>query len=122
MLGFVTLLLVCQLAGEVIAKSLALPLPGPVIGMVLLLLGLLIKGEVPEALERTAGAFLDNLSLLFVPAGVGVMLHLSLVEKEWLPISASLIGGTVVTIAVTALLLRLLTKRQDAPREQMSDE
>ena len=122
MLGYVTLLLTCQLAGEVIARSLALPIPGPVIGMVLLLAGLLIKGEVPEALDRTARAFLDNLSLLFVPAGVGVMLHLALVEREWLPITASLIGSSIATIAVTALLLRLLTRPGEAQKPEASDE
>lgn len=122
MLGYVTLLLICQLAGEVIARSLGLPLPGPVIGLVLLLIGLLFKGEVPGALERTAGALLDNLSLLFVPAGVGVMLHLSLVKREWLPISASLIGGTVITIAVTAILLRLLTRAQSKQDDRITDD
>lgn len=122
MLGYVTLLLACQLAGEVIAKSLALPIPGPVIGMVLLLVGLLIKGDVPDALERTARAFLDNLSLLFVPAGVGVMLHLALVEREWLPITASLIGSCVITIAVTALLLRLLARLGDTAEREGTDD
>ncbi len=122
MLGYVTLLLACQLAGEVIAKSLALPIPGPVIGMVLLLVGLLIKGDVPDALERTARAFLDNLSLLFVPAGVGVMLHLALVEREWLPITASLIGSCVITIAVTALLLRLLARLGDTAEREGNDD
>ena len=122
MLGYVTLLLACQLAGEVIAKSLALPIPGPVIGMVLLLIGLLIKGDVPDALESTARAFLDNLSLLFVPAGVGVMLHLALVEREWLPITASLIGSCVITIAVTALLLRLLARLDDRAEAEQTDD
>jgi len=107
MLAFITLLLVCQLLGEVAARILDLPLPGPVIGMVLLFVGLTIRGgEAPERLQSTAQGLLEHLSLLFVPAGVGVMLHLSLVAEEWLPITAGLIVSTIATIAVTALVMR----------------
>ncbi|WP_142848329.1 CidA/LrgA family protein [Telmatospirillum sp. J64-1] len=111
MIGYITLLLVCQLAGEVLARLLGLPLPGPVLGMVILFVGLMLRGHVPEGLDGTARGLLNNLSLLFVPAGVGVMLHLPLVMREWLPLSAALIGSTVITIAVTALIMRWLTPR-----------
>lgn len=110
MLGYLTLLLVCQLAGEVIAKALTLPLPGPVVGMVILFIGLAIRGRVPQELEAVAHGLLDNLSLLFVPAGVGVMLYLPLIETEWQAIAASLVVSTVVTIAVTALAMRWLDR------------
>lgn len=113
MLAFITLLLLCQLIGEVISKGLGLPLPGPVIGMVILFLGLTIRGGVPTGLQEVAGNLLQHLSLLFVPAGVGVILHLSLIGEEWLPLSLALIGSAVVTIAVTALVMRLLSKRLD---------
>lgn len=107
MLPALTLLLICQLAGEAIVRFLGLPLPGPVIGMLLLFIGLLIRGEVPEALDKVGGFLLQNLSLLFVPAGVGVMTHLGLIRAEWLPIAGSLIVSTIVTIAVTALVMKL---------------
>lgn len=110
MLGYLTLLLICQLAGEVVAKALDLPLPGPVVGMVILFAGLAIRGEVPHDLETVAHGLLDNLSLLFVPAGVGVMLYLPLIEAEWQAIAASLVVSTVVTIAVTALAMRWLDR------------
>ena len=110
MLPFVTLLLVCQLAGEVVARLLGLPLPGPVIGMAILFAGLVARGGVPEGLQAAARGILEHLSLLFVPAGVGVMLHLSLVAEEWLPISAALVVSTVLTIAVTALVMVGLTR------------
>ena len=110
MLNFIALLLVCQLIGEVIQKASGLPLPGPVIGMVILFAGLLIRGEVPEALGSVAKNLLDNLALLFVPAGVGVLTHLSLIEAEWAPIMVSLVVSTVVTIAGTALLLSWLLR------------
>lgn len=113
MLGFITLLLVCQLAGEVIARLAGLPLPGPVIGMALLFAGLLIKGEMPARLQATVQGLLDHLSLLFVPAGVGVMLHLSLIRDELLPVVAAILGSTVVTIAATALVMRAMARLID---------
>jgi len=105
-LGFITLLLVFQLVGEVISKGLDLPLPGPVVGMALLFIALVIKGDAPDGLKDTADGLLKHLSLLFVPAGVGVMLHLHMIREEWLPISAALVVSTVMTIAVTALVMK----------------
>lgn len=113
MLAFITVLLLCQLIGEVISKGLGLPLPGPVIGMAILFLGLTVRGSVPEGLQQVAGGLLQHLSLLFVPAGVGVILHVSLIGEEWLPLTVALIGSSVITIAVTALIMRLLSKRLD---------
>ena len=113
MLGFITLLMICQLAGEVIARLAGLPLPGPVIGMALLFAGLLIKGEMPARLQATVQGLLDHLSLLFVPAGVGVMLHLSLIRDELLPVVAAILGSTVVTIAATALVMRAMARLID---------
>lgn len=122
MLFYLTVILVCQLAGELIAMSAGLPLPGPVIGMAILLTGLLLRGSVPEDLAKVGDALLDNLSLLFVPAGVGVMLHAGLFGRDWLPISIALVASTLATIAVTALVMSWLaptddgtTKPDDAP-------
>ncbi len=109
-LGFLTLLLVCQLAGEVIARATGLPVPGPVIGMALLFAGLALRGAVPDGLQATAGGLLRHLALLFVPAGVGIMAHLSLLADEGWPILAALLGSTVITIAVTAGLMQLLSR------------
>ena len=108
MLGAITLLLVYQLLGEVIALALGLPIPGPVIGMLLLFLTLLARGGVSGELRDTANNLLSHLSLLFVPAGTGVMVHLARVADEWLPITVALLGSTVLTIAVTALVMRAL--------------
>jgi holin-like protein len=112
-LGAITLLLVYQLAGEVIALAFKLPVPGPVIGMLLLFLSLLARGSVSEELRNTANGLLSHLSLLFVPAGTGVMVHLSRVADEWVAITAALIGSTVLTIAVTALVMRALIARKE---------
>lgn len=112
MIGALTTFLLFQLAGEAIVIFLGLPLPGPVIGMALLFFGLVLRGEAPESLRRTAGNLLQHLSLLFVPAGVGVMLHLGRLGDEWLAIAAALVLSTAVTIAVTALVLRALLRRR----------
>lgn len=125
MIGIITLLLGFQLIGEIVVVALGLPLPGPVMGMALLFLGLCVWGmagkEFPNVLDQTVGVLLGNLSLLFVPAGVGVVLHLTLVRDEWLPIVAALLGSTILTVGLSALamswLLRLAGDRsgEDPP-------
>lgn len=116
-LFFITLLLLCQLVGEVLARLLSLPLPGPVIGMLILFVGLLLRGGVPTELQATASGLLQHLSLLFVPAGVGVVTHIALVAEEWLPITVALVVSAVATIAVTALLMASLARRLGQPPE-----
>jgi holin-like protein len=111
MIGAITLLLVFQLMGEVIAQTLALPIPGPVIGMALLFAALTLRGGPSTELRGTAQGLLQHLSLLFVPAGTGVMLHFQRVSDEWLPLVVSLVASTAITIAVTAVVLRLLSQR-----------
>jgi holin-like protein len=110
MIESLTLLLACQLIGEALVRLADLPVPGPVLGMVLLFGILAWRKAVPEDLGKTAGGLLDHLSLLFVPAGVGVILHFDLVAAEWPAIAVSLIVSTLLTIAVTALLMRRLAK------------
>jgi len=110
MLSALTLILTCQLAGELITRFLGLPVPGPVAGMVILFTLLAIKGSVPQDVGAVADSLLKNLALLFVPAGVGVMAHLGLLGQDWLPISVALIGSTLMTIAVTALVMSRLAR------------
>ena len=110
MLTQITLILCCQLAGELTSKFLSLPAPGPVIGMVYLLTLLIWRGRVSDNRDKTASTLLDNLSLLFVPAGVGVMLHFDRLANDWLPITAALIGSTIATVIVTGFLMQWLSK------------
>lgn len=105
MLGYLTLILVCQLVGEAFVVWSGLPVPGPVVGMVLLFLGLVVKGGLPDDLAKVSDTLLTHLSLLFVPAGVGIMLHIGLLGNEWLAISAALVLSTLITIAVTAAIM-----------------
>ncbi len=111
MVEWITVLIVCQLAGEVLAALTHLPIPGPVCGMALLFAALVWNGRVPDDLGKTADGLLSNLSLLFVPAGTGVMLHFKLLAGDWLPLGVALIVSTLLTIAVTALLMARLSRR-----------
>ncbi|HUU73743.1 MAG TPA: CidA/LrgA family protein [Burkholderiales bacterium] len=107
MLNAIAVLLVCQLLGEISSQLLAIPVPGPVIGMVVLILILRTVPTAADALSETSNGILRHLSLLFVPAGVGVMLHAATVKQQWLAIMVSVVLGTALTLAVTALMIKL---------------
>ncbi|WP_029058787.1 CidA/LrgA family protein [Stappia stellulata] len=113
MLGALTIILCCQLAGEAIVVATGLPVPGPVLGMVFLFAGLVVRGGPSAGLAQAGDALLRNLALLFVPAGVGVVLHLGLLGREGLAISVSLVVSTLATIAVTALVMRWTLRGRD---------
>ena len=110
MLPALTLILTCQLAGELVTRFFGLPLPGPVAGMALLFGLLAIKRSVPPEIGAVSDALLKHLALLFVPAGVGVMAHFDLLGQDWLPISVALVGSTLATIAITALIMTRLSR------------
>ncbi|RJG02194.1 CidA/LrgA family protein [Noviherbaspirillum sedimenti] len=110
MINTFVILLLFQLVGEVAAHGFGLPIPGPVIGMLLLLLYLMVKQGAAEKLAPTAHGLLRHLSILFVPAGVGVMLHGQRIADEWLPIVAALVLSTVLGMVVTALTVKWLQK------------
>ena len=115
MIAALTLLLVFQLVGEVIARALALPIPGPVIGMALLFLALLVRGGPGEDLRQTSGQLLQHLSLLFVPAGTGIVIYGDRIAAEWLPLLVALFLSTFLALAVTALVLQALTHKRPKP-------
>jgi len=106
-------LLVLQSAGEALARLLKLPFPGPVVGMVLLLLALRWPG-VRDSVAAVAEFLLNHLSLLFVPVGVGVMTHLGLLSQYGLRVGVVIVLSTWVGLGVTALVLRALMRR-DGP-------
>lgn len=114
MLPALTALLVFQLIGEVLVLLTALPVPGPVIGMLLLFLSLSARGGLPAALRDTANGMLQHLSLLFVPAGVGVMVHYARIANELPAIVVCVVASTVLTIAATASVMKALMPRGDA--------
>lgn len=112
MLAALTQLLLFQLAGEVLARGIGLPVPGPVIGMLLLFGWLILRDGPSEELRGTTQGLLQHLSLLFVPAGAGVMLHLGRMRDEWLAITVSLVVSTFIGMIVTGVLLQWLIDRR----------
>ncbi|MFT7286861.1 MAG: holin-like protein [Halieaceae bacterium] len=101
----ITLLLIYQLLGEISVMALRLPVPGPVLGMLMLFFTLMIRGRSSKALDSASSSLLSHLSLLFVPAGVGMMVHLDRIVAEWMSISVALLLSTVITMAVTAWVM-----------------
>ena len=101
----ITWLLLLQSLGEVISRGLHLPLPGPVVGMLLLLLALRWP-SVNNSVQVVAEFLLQHLSLLFVPVGVGVMTHLDVLGQYGVRIAIVIVLSTWISLAVTALVLR----------------
>lgn len=114
MLAAFTVLLLFQCLGEGIVFVFHLPLPGPVAGMLLLIVALIALPRLQQLVEAAANTLLTHLSLLFVPAGVGILVAAASGSGHWLAILASLAVSTVLTLALTGLLLRGMGKDGDA--------
>jgi holin-like protein len=109
MIPGVALILLCQLAGEALVHGTGWPLPGPVVGMILLLMLLLVNDALPEPVETgfvtgPADGLLANLAFLFVPAGVGVVNKLDILAANWVGLAVALVVSTVIGLAVTVLV------------------
>jgi holin-like protein len=119
MIASLCLILLCQLAGEIIVHALGLPMPGPVVGMVLLLLLLLLRDRAVwfargplqgGGVETASKGLLAHLSLLFVPAGVGVVQKLDILADHGAAIAAVLAISVVITLLVTVGTFLLISK------------
>ncbi len=113
MLRALTLLVLCQFAGEVVARGLGIPLPGPVLGLVLLLAILIVRGGPGEELRATSNGLLRHLSLLFVPAGVGIVTQLDALAQDWAAILVAILVSTALGLAVTGWLMQRLSRGTD---------
>lgn len=112
------LLLVFQLVGEVAVQVLALPVPGPLVGMLLLFAAMVARGGLSDALPEAAHALLRHLMLLFIPAVTGVMMYFDRIAREWMPFLAACIVGAAVTLVVTALTLRWMLQLTGTTHER----
>jgi putative effector of murein hydrolase LrgA (UPF0299 family) len=100
--GFIALL-GCQLLGEFFVRALDIPIPGPVVGMVLLLVVLMLrKPERTAGVVRAADGLLRHLQLLFIPAGAGVVAYLAVLGAAWLPVLGGLVISWLAVLVVTA--------------------
>ena len=107
--GLVQILLF-QGLGEIVARFFLPLIPGPVIGLVLLLAWLHVRGSVPASVDLVATAFSQHLGLLFVPAAVGVVMFWPHIRSHAVAVVAALVVSVVATMAVTALVLRAIGK------------
>jgi len=128
MIASLSLVLLCQLAGEVIVRGLGLPMPAPVVGLLFLLLLLLARDRFvalargplrQDGVENASRGLLAHLSLLFVPAGVGVVQKLDLVAEHGIAVAVVLAISVVVTLLVTVATFlvasRLMSRGRSAP-------
>jgi holin-like protein len=127
MIASLSLILLCQLAGEIFVRGLKWPLPGPVVGLVLLFGILVLRDRFPAlargplrdgVVEGTAKGMLAHLSLLFVPAGVGIIQQLDLLAQHGLAIFVILVGSVLVTLLMTVATFlvtsRMIVRRSDS--------
>jgi holin-like protein len=128
MIASLSLILLCQLGGEVFVRGLTLPMPGPVVGLLLLLVLLLARDRFKvlargplqqDGVENASRGLLAHLSLLFVPAGVGVVQKLDLIAEHGIAIIVVLAVSVVVTLLATVATFlfasRLMARGQGAP-------
>ena len=107
--GLVAILLF-QGAGEVVSHYAVPSIPGPVIGLLLLLAWLALRKRVDEPIDLVASALVRHLGLLFVPAAVGVVMYVPALREQALAVMTALVAAVVLTIAVTALVLKALAR------------
>ncbi|VXC18216.1 LrgA family protein [Burkholderia sp. 8Y] len=108
MIKALAVLLLFQCLGETVSFAWNIPVPGPVIGMLLLLAALRLSKATQSTVEEPSLAFLKHLSLLFVPAGVGIVVYAGRVESDLVPIAATILVGTALTVCITAITAQAL--------------
>jgi len=126
--SFLTLL-VCQVLGELFHQMMGLPLSGPIIGMTMLLAWLAVRSGPTRELRTSASSLLGYLSLLFVPAAVGVMAYLPALQQQLLPVAVALSVSTVLGMGSAALIMQAVNRRystrlarSDVPRRAGAGE
>lgn len=108
----------CQLVGELLVYLLAVPIPGSVVGMVLLLLLLMLLQEVPSGLRQVSEGLLKMLPLLLVPAGVGLMTHFQFLSQAWFELLISLFVSTLITMLLVAFILKAFASPESDGEEK----
>ncbi len=122
--GFLILILF-QWVGELLVAAMGLPIPGPVMGMLLLFVALVARRafgqpEIPPPLEQVSGGLIRYLSLFFLPAGIGIFFLPDTFDGQWWPLALVIVPGTLLTLLVTALLLQALLGKTGGAVEEES--
>ncbi|MBU3031538.1 CidA/LrgA family protein [Paracoccus marinaquae] len=110
MIGTLAIILGFQLVGEVASRALALPLPGPVVGLILLVGSCLLRPALADRIRPATMGLLQHLSLFFVPAGVGIVAHWELLRTHGMGLALAVMGSTVLAIAAGALAFTLVAR------------
>jgi holin-like protein len=121
MIRTLAIILAFQLGGEVSSRGLGLPLPGPVIALVGLVLACLLRPALADMLRPAATGLLSHLSLFFVPAGVGIVAHWDLLRSQGLGLAVAVTGSTVLAIAAGALAFAAVARLTGAEEPQPKD-
>lgn len=109
LVGFI-ILIFCQLCGHSLVQWLGLPIPGAVAGLILLFIGLLIRGYVPESLAKIASTLLPLLPLFLIPASTGIIQHGDLLSNEWLPITLAISLSMVLSVIFIPFVFLFFTQ------------
>ena len=126
MIEAIAAILLSQLFGEIIARGLALPVPGPVIGMALMFALLMLRDHLRARsaatttlaeIEPTSRALISHLSLLFIPAGVGVVRNLDVFVTDGIALSVALVVSTLLTLVTAVAVFRLVSRLQGEARD-----
>ena len=113
MLKQICIIFLIYLIGVFISKSLELPIPGSIIGMVILLV-LLLSGAIKlESIDKVSDFILDNLALFFIPSGVGIITIYSSIQNQIIQIALLCVGTTAIVMSVTALTVKFIRKIVD---------
>lgn len=112
LLGFLVLVAFSYL-GEFLSPMLPISIPGPLIGMLLLFLMFIVLGDVPSGIESATKPFLSHMSLLFIPAILGVWHYQALIKLYWLPLSLVVVVTTIFALAVTAVIAEKSQRRSE---------
>jgi holin-like protein len=110
-------LLIFDVAGELVVRGAGLPLPGPVLGLAALLVWLMVRKQAPRGVDDGAELMLRHLSLFFVPAAVGALYLTPRLAAEAVPILVSLVVSTLVGLVVAAWVFARLARRRGATAE-----
>lgn len=104
------IILLFQLIGEVISRGAHLPLPGPVLGMVFMVVGLSVSRRLADIITPVAQGILRYLALMFVPVGVGIVASMPILREHWVALSASIIVSTLLAIVVGAVTFTVVAR------------
>ena len=117
-----SVLFLFQAIGELLSRYSPVPIPGPVLGMVALFICLLFSPRLLLKIEKASMDFLQHLSLLFVPAGVGIMVSQAQIGSAWMAIVVSMVVSTVVTMVVVAVSFQYLQKPSASETDKNASE